>query len=115
MDVNLVSSARSDINELMSKIRQLSDNSKIIPDKNAENQPSGFENILSMAKNAVSQVNQLQIDSDSIRNAYVAGDSNVSMSQVIIASEKSKMAFEGLLAVRNKVLEAYKEIMNMQV
>ncbi len=68
-----------------------------------------------MAKNALSSVNQAQIDSEKLKNSYVLGDSNVSMSQVIVASQKSKLAFEGLVSVRNKILEAYKEIMNMPV
>jgi len=63
----------------------------------------------------VSSVNQVQVQSESLKNAYISGDTTVSMSQVIVASQKSKLAFEGLMAVRNKILDAYKEIMNMPV
>ena len=52
---------------------------------------------------------------EKLKNAYVAGDSSVSMAQVILSSQKSKLAFEGLVTVRNKILEAYKDIMNMPV
>ena len=50
-----------------------------------------------------------------LKNKYISGDANVSLSQVVVASEKSKLAFEGLIVVRNKCLESYKEIMNMPV
>ena len=115
MDINNISVPRPDINEIMSKIREVSNKSKIFSENNIEKEPGGFESMLSVAKDAVSQVNQMQIGSDALKTAYISGDGNVTMSQVIVASQKSKLAFEGLLAVRNKILEAYKEIMNMQV
>lgn len=115
MDINSISGARSDISEMISKIRELSNKNNIFADTNKVGQPSGFEEVLSMTKNAVSNVNDLQQESSALKAAYVTGDSNVSMSQIIVASQKSKLAFEGLLAVRNKILDAYKEIMNMPI
>jgi flagellar hook-basal body complex protein FliE len=50
-----------------------------------------------------------------LKQSYMTGDSNVSISQVMMSTMKSKLAFEGLLVVRNKLLDAYKEIMNMPV
>lgn len=118
MSINNVSSVRPEINEIMSKIRELSNKSNVFPTKEVSPTSSaggGFESVLSVAKQAVSQVNDLQTASEAVKTAYITGDGDVSMSQVIAASQKSKLAFEGLLVVRNKILEAYKEVMNMQV
>ena len=82
---------------------------------NAAAAPKSFDDVMSVAKSAFTEVNHLQAQSEKVRDAYISGDSSVSMSQVVMASEKSKLAFEGLVTVRNKILEAYKEIMNMPV
>jgi flagellar hook-basal body complex protein FliE len=121
MTINNVTGVRTDISEMLSKIREISNNSKVfselnsIKPANANTPPTHFDSVLNVAKNAVSHVNKLDMQDNNIRDAYVSGDKNVSMSQVLIASQKSKLAFEGLVTVRNKLLEAYKEIMNMPV
>lgn len=116
MNINDFSTSRADINELMSKLREVSNKSSIFTEKTQSNTAtSGFDNILSVAKDAISHVNQLQTISDATNSAYISGDGSATMSQVIVATQKSKLAFEGLIAVRNKILESYKEIMNMQI
>lgn len=107
--------SRADINEIISKIREVSNKTKIFSEPTSLAEPSQFESVLSIAKNAVSDVNQMQMNSESLKTAFISGEGNVSMSQVVVAAQKSKLAFEGLVAVRNKILEAYKEIMNMPV
>ena len=115
MNINSVSGVRTDISEMLSKIRELSDKSKVFSGQNPVQPTTQFNDVLSVAKDAFAHVNHVQVDSEHIKNAYIAGDSNVSMAQVVLASQKSKLAFEGLVTVRNKILEAYKEIMNMPV
>jgi flagellar hook-basal body complex protein FliE len=43
------------------------------------------------------------------------GDRSVSLAEAMIASQKSSVAFEATVQVRNKLVESYKEIMNMPV
>ena|SRR3990167_10079661 len=115
MKIDNITAPRSDLSEVISKIREVSNKTKVFAEPTGMAAPSHFESVLSLAKNAVSDVNQLQINSDAIKTAYVSGEGDVSMSQVVVAAQKSKLAFEGLVAVRNKILEAYREIMNMPV
>lgn len=119
MAIDNVSGVRADISEMLSKIREMSNKTNVFsgqpvvqPTQSAK---SNFTDIMSVAKEAIGTVNQLQTENDKVRTAYIAGDGNVSMSQVIVAAQKSKMAFEGLVTVRNKILDAYKEIMSMSV
>ena len=42
-------------------------------------------------------------------------DRSVSLAEAMIASQKSSVAFEATVQVRNKLVESYKEIMNMPV
>jgi flagellar hook-basal body complex protein FliE len=48
------------------------------------------------------------------RNAYDAGQ-DVPLTDVVISMQKSSLAFEATLQIRNKVMKAYEDIMNMPV
>lgn len=64
---------------------------------------------------ALGQVNNLSQQSDALKTRFEMGDSQVSLSDVMIASQKSNLAFEATMRVRNKVVQAYQDIMNMPV
>jgi flagellar hook-basal body complex protein FliE len=66
-------------------------------------------------KNALGNVNELQQQSRAMSTAVEMGDPRVSLAQAMIAAQKSSLAFEATVQVRNKVVEAYKEIMSMPV
>ncbi|NRA70773.1 MAG: flagellar hook-basal body complex protein FliE [Gammaproteobacteria bacterium] len=69
----------------------------------------------SMLKMAVDNVNAIQKNSANLQTAIEMGDRSVSISEVMIASQKANVAFTATVEVRNKFVEAYKEIMNMPV
>jgi flagellar hook-basal body complex protein FliE len=68
-----------------------------------------------MLKQAIDNVNGLQKDTGELRNRFEIGDENVSLGDVMIASNKSSLAFEATVQVRNKMVEAYKSVMSMPV
>ena len=115
MGIENVQGVRTDISEMLSKMREVSHKTKVFtPEANAAPTKS-FDDVFSVAKGALGNVNQLQTTTEQLKTSYITGDSNVSISQVVLAAQKSKLAFEGLVSVRNKILEAYKEIMSMPV
>jgi len=71
-----------------------------------------FNQLLSQALN---NVNDLQGQSNELRTRLDMGDRSVNLSDVMIASQKASIAFEATVQVRNKVVDAYKTIMNMPV
>ncbi|MBM3464182.1 MAG: flagellar hook-basal body complex protein FliE [Armatimonadetes bacterium] len=62
----------------------------------------------------VNQVNDLQVRADSAASKLALGDVR-SMHAVMIASEEASLALSTVMQVRNKALEAYQEVMRMQV
>ncbi|WED21065.1 flagellar hook-basal body complex protein FliE [Vibrio sp. JC009] len=64
---------------------------------------------------ALNNVNSLQKTSGNLQMRFDRGDEGVSLSDVMIAKNKSSVAFEATIQVRNKLVEAYKELMNMPV
>ncbi len=62
----------------------------------------------------VESVNDAQLDSADMRSAFERGE-DVPLTDVVISMQKASLSFEATLQVRNKVLRAYEEIMNMPV
>jgi len=68
-----------------------------------------------MLSQALDNVNGLQQESRNMQTRFDMGDPDLSLADVMIMKEKSGIAFEATVQVRNKLLEAYKSIMNMPV
>lgn len=68
-----------------------------------------------MFAKAVNKVNDVQQTSAATSQAYIKGDPNVDITDVMIASEKSSVSFQAMTQVRNKLVEAYKDVMNMPI
>ena len=67
-----------------------------------------------MLKQAVTEINQLQNSADKAITGVQLGQSS-SIHEAMIALEKADISFRAMMQVRNKILEAYQEIMRMQV
>jgi len=78
-----------------------------VEDKNV----NSFSEIL---KSLINQVNELQNKADESVQELVSGETG-SIHQVMIAIEEADLAFRLMMEVRNKLIEAYQEIMRMQI
>ena len=74
-------------------------------------EPPSFKDTL---KEAIQEINSLQQEAAEKTEMFVRGDLN-DLHQVMIAAEKARIGLELMLEIRNKLEEAYKEIMRMQV
>ena len=77
-------------------------------------QGTGKAGFADLVKGAISQVNEAQVNSRSLQAAYERGE-GVPLTDVVLGMQKSSLAFEATLQIRNKVLKAYEEILNMPV
>ena len=71
-----------------------------------------FANVL---KSQLDGVAQAQNQAEGMQKAFVLGDDKVSLSDTMISMQKANIQFQTTLQVRNKVVAAYNDIMNMQV
>jgi flagellar hook-basal body complex protein FliE len=69
---------------------------------------------LDAVRGAVEQVNATQMQSQALREGFERGE-DVPLTDVVMSMQKSSLAFEATLQVRNKVLRAYEDILNMPV
>ena len=68
-----------------------------------------------MMQQAINQVNETQMQAGELTRAFEMGDSQLDISEVMIAVQKSRVSFQALTEVRNKLLTAYQDVMNMPV
>lgn len=66
-------------------------------------------------KTTLQQVSDTQKNAQELGKRFAMGDDTVSLSDTMIAMQKSSIAFQGTVQVRNKLVSAYHDIMNMQV
>ncbi|MFZ6725984.1 flagellar hook-basal body complex protein FliE [Undibacterium sp. MH2W] len=66
-------------------------------------------------KASLDHVNQVQADSQKLGEQFAMGDDKVSLADVMISMQKASISFQTTVQVRNKLVAAYNDIMNMQV
>ncbi|MDX1914572.1 MAG: flagellar hook-basal body complex protein FliE [Methylophilus sp.] len=66
-------------------------------------------------KASLDQVNQSQLEAEKLGKNFAMGDDSVSLSDVMISGQKANISFQATIQVRNKLVSAYQDIMNMQV
>jgi flagellar hook-basal body complex protein FliE len=70
-----------------------------------------FQDVL---KSAVRGVNTMQTDASALAMRFEQGE-DVDLAEVMIANQKANIAFQGVLQVRNRLVQAYQDIMNMPI
>ena len=79
--------------------------------KGSENKSQSFGEVL---KDSLKQVNSLQQEADaSIQSLATGGEA--SLHDTMLAIQKAELSFKLMMQVRNKIVEAYQEVLRMQV
>lgn len=94
---------------LMPNVRQISKDGMI--DRTLKETQASFGETL---QRAIADVNTLQSEAGKAVEKMVVGEA-VDLHEVMIAVEKARTSFDLLMEIRNKTMEAYREIMRMQV
>jgi len=68
-----------------------------------------------LLKSSIDQVDQSQVGATKIAEQFQLGDSKVTLEDTMIAMQKANISFQAALQVRNRVITAYHDIMNMQI
>ncbi len=68
-----------------------------------------------MFKNAVNQVNEVQQQAGELKTQFELGNPNIDIADVMVKTQVASVSFQAMTQVRNKLVSAYQEIMNMSV
>ena len=108
---------QSQVSSLLDQIRESRERQDLIDSDRIGTRPepsSGTNGFGSYIENAVNSVNEAQLTASDMRDAYERGE-DIPLTDVVLAMQKSSLAFEATLQVRNKLLKAYEDIKNMPV
>jgi flagellar hook-basal body complex protein FliE len=102
------------IDQVLAQIRALSSqvDSAQTPKAPAASGASTFANLL---RNSIDQVNQTEQRASTLATEFQRGTPGVELPQVMLEIEKANVSFRALTEVRNRLISAYQDIMNMQM
>jgi flagellar hook-basal body complex protein FliE len=76
---------------------------------------AGSQDFSTMLHAAISEVNSASKEADRMTEQFELGDPNANLQDVVMSLQKASVSFQTMVQVRNKLVSAYQEIMNMQV
>ena len=105
-----------EFNRLMLEMRsmQMEAMAKINPVQVCAPEP-GAPSFSEMLGQAVNKVSETQQASSQLATAFEMGQGGVDITDVMIASQKASVSFQAMTQVRNKLVQAYQDIMQMPV
>ncbi|MFN7184044.1 MAG: flagellar hook-basal body complex protein FliE [Thermomonas haemolytica] len=65
--------------------------------------------------NAIDGVSKAQNDAGALQQAFELGDPRADLARVMVAMQQSQVAFKAAVEVRNRLVQAYQEVMNMPI
>jgi flagellar hook-basal body complex protein FliE len=105
-----------EINRVIAQIRAQQSQPKVGPAQPAQSQqvngPSEFANIMRQGLSAVSQTDQR---ANQLTEAFERGTPGVELPQVMLEVSKASVSLRAVSEVRNRLISAYQDIMNMQL
>jgi flagellar hook-basal body complex protein FliE len=106
--------SETDISQVLTQMRVMAARAQGNMSAEATSDSGGveFSNLLKKSINAVSET---QKNAGKLTEAFQAGDPNTDLTQVMIALQKANVSFQAMTQVRNKLVDAYQEIMRMQI
>ncbi|WP_028081880.1 flagellar hook-basal body complex protein FliE [Solimonas soli] len=104
-----------DVSRVLAQIRSLQAQASLAPatarvDATAAQPQGGFAGVL---KAAIGEVNQSQNNAAALQRSFALGDNNADLSTVMLAGAKAQVEFKAMTEVRNRLVAAYQDIMNM--
>jgi flagellar hook-basal body complex protein FliE len=121
---------RVDINRLLGEMRSIKSQTQVFQRPQSVNGDVGINRGLNnlqvdtpnkvpsfgdLMTKAINNVNDVQQKSSSMAEAYEKGVAGVDITDVMIASQKASVSFQAMVQVRNKLVEAYKDVMSMPI
>ena len=76
---------------------------------------AGGADFAQILQGSIDKVNQTQVEANQMAEKLAAGDTNQNLHEVMIALQTASVSFQEMVQVRNKLVTAYQDVMNMQV
>ena len=101
------------INQVLNELREVSKAAQSQPAQGAE--AAGDVDFAQVLQGALKDVSAAQQEARSMAQHFSAGDPDVNLQDVMVNLQKASLSFQQMVQVRNKLVTAYQDIMNMPV
>ena len=102
------------IDQMLGELRAMSAKAANAPSAPASGGAAAVD-FASLLKSSIDQVNQAQQQSQAMQKQFELGAPDTNLQDVMVSLQKANISFETMVQVRNKLVSAYQEIMNIQV
>jgi flagellar hook-basal body complex protein FliE len=76
---------------------------------------AGTTDFAQVLKSSIDKVNETQQQSNQMAEKLAAGDTSQNLHEVMIALQTASVSFQEMVQVRNKLVTAYQDVMNMSI
>jgi len=104
-----------EIDRVLAQIRSLSTQVRPGASQPSTTPADGPSQFATLLRQGIDQVNQSQQRASELADAFARGTPGVELPQVMVQMEKASVSFRALTEVRNRLISAYQDIMNMQM
>jgi flagellar hook-basal body complex protein FliE len=101
-----------EINKVLAQMRALSAEIQRPTQPVADATPVKFGDVL---RQAVNEVDRQQVVAGDLVTKFETGAADVSVAEVMIALQKASLSFQAMTEVRNRLVEAYQQVMSMPI
>ncbi len=98
------------VNQVLAQMRAMSVDAGSKPQPAESGSGADFGALL---KQSIDAVNETQQTAGKMVNAFETGESDASVAEVMVSLQKANVSFQAMVQVRNKLVDAYQDIMNM--
>lgn len=98
-------------NDFLNRVEQFDKKFNIKSDEENNNTNQSFGQIL---KGYIDDVNQLNVETDSLTNSFVKNEDGVNIEDVMLKASEATLGLQFLTTTRDKLLDGYKELIKMQ-
>jgi len=103
------------IGRVLEQIRSLSSQTQVGASQASQTQQTGPSEFANILRQGLDAVNQTQQKAEQLTDAFSRGTPGVELPQVMLEVSKASVAFRAVSEVRNRLVSAYQDIMNMQM
>jgi len=106
-----------DVQQVLTQIRalqaQASDRPEPLADAGKSSATSAAGGFGALLKSSLDSVNSTQAAAGKLQDSFERGDASTDLASVMLATSKAQVSFKAVVEVRNRLVSAYQDIMNM--
>ena len=105
-----------EINRVIAQMRTLATEMNTPAARNVDAaKPAADDQFSNILRGAIEKVNEQSNISNEAVEGFLRGDESQSLAEVMVATQKASISFRAMTEVRNRLIEAYREVMNMPI